>query len=188
MLFGHTNGLYLDDERFLPFWERLQALDVPVYLHAADAETVPSNLAGRPELIGPVWSWTAETATHALRLVFSEVFTRFPRVRVILGHMGETLPYLLWRLDARARVFADQRSDAPSEIIRRHFMTTTSGMFSDEPMFCALSAIGEDNILFAVDHPFESMDDASAWFDRMPLCDSTREKIAFANARRILRL
>jgi hypothetical protein len=78
-------GRYLDDRSFDPFWERAQDLDVPVYLHAADAAALPASQAGRPELRGPTWCWTAETATHALRIVFGGVFDRFPRVRVILG-------------------------------------------------------------------------------------------------------
>jgi 2,3-dihydroxybenzoate decarboxylase len=88
MLFGQTGGLYLDDRSFDPFWERAEDLGVPVYLHAADAAALPASQAGRPELRGPTWSWTAETATHALRLVFGGVFDRFPRVRVILGAHG----------------------------------------------------------------------------------------------------
>jgi 2,3-dihydroxybenzoate decarboxylase len=103
MIFGQTAGRYLDDPYFDPFWERAEALHVPVYLHASDAPELPPSLHGRPELVG-AWSWTAETATHALRIVFGGVFERFPGSRLVLGHMGETLPFLLWRLDQRARV------------------------------------------------------------------------------------
>jgi 2,3-dihydroxybenzoate decarboxylase len=80
MLFGHTDGRYLDDRSFDPFWERAQDLGVSVYLHAADAAAIPVSLSGRPELMGATWSWTAETATHALRILFGGVFERFPRV------------------------------------------------------------------------------------------------------------
>jgi 2,3-dihydroxybenzoate decarboxylase len=189
MLFGHTDGRYLDDRSFDPFWERAQDLDVPVYLHAADAATLPVSLSGRPELMGATWSWTAETATHALRILFGGVFERFPRVRVILGHMGETLPFLLWRLDQRARAFADHAPEVtPSELVRRNIRVTTAGTFSDEPLRCALDALGEDNVMYSVDHPFESMTEAAEWLDAYRLDAQVRAKIEHANAQALLKL
>lgn len=189
MVFGHTNGCYLDDRRFDPFWERAQDLGVPVYLHASDAPELPPSMSGRPELIGPTWSWTAETATHALRIVFGGVLQRFADLTLVLGHLGETLPYFLWRLDQRARAWsADPTAALPSEQIKRNIMLTTSGTFSDEPLLCALSAVGEDNIMFSVDDPFESMHEASRWFDDCPLGEVARAKIAHENARTLLDL
>ena len=98
-----TDGCYLDGDRFAPLWERAEALDAPIYLHAADAAVMPVTYAGRPELDGAAWSWTAETAAHTLRIIFGGVFSRFPKAKLLLGHMGETLPYLLWRLDKRVQ-------------------------------------------------------------------------------------
>src|SRR5208282_3249057 len=103
MINGHTNGHYLDEESYFPFWERVQELDVPIYLHPRGPSDMPQMYSDHPELLGPIWSWTVETGTHALRLVFGGIFDRFPNVTVILGHMGETLPFLLWRLDSRSR-------------------------------------------------------------------------------------
>ena len=188
LIIGQTDGLYLDDDRFAPLWERAEALDSPIYLHAADAAVLPVTYAGRPELDGATWSWTAETAAHTLRLIFGGVFTRFPKARLLLGHMGETLPYLLWRLDKRAQAFSEGVAVKPSEIFRRNIAITTAGTFSDEPLECAIKALGEDAIMFSVDHPFEDMKEARAWFDAAPLSEPQREKIASANARRILKL
>ncbi len=188
MVFGHTNGLYLDDGRFDPFWERAQALDVPVYLHAADPMVAPPTYAGRPELIGATWSWTAETAAHTLRIVFGGVLKRYPKVRILLGHMGETLPYLLWRLDSRAQAFREAGAATPGELIRGSIAITTAGMFSDAPLGCALQAMGEDAIMFSVDHPFESMAAASGWLDAAPVSEAVREKVSWGNAARILKL
>ncbi len=189
MLFGHTGGRYLDDRSFDPFWERLQDLDVPVYLHAADAAALPASQSGRPELRGATWSWTAETATHALRIVFGGVFERFPRVRLILGHMGETLPYFLWRLDQRAAAFADHAPEVtPAEQVRRNIRITTAGAFSDEPLHCALGALGEDNIMYSVDYPFESMTEAAEWIDASKLDPQVRAKIERENAQALLKL
>jgi 2,3-dihydroxybenzoate decarboxylase len=89
---GQTSGRYLDADLYLPFWERVQDLNVPVYLHPGELADQPAMFAGRPELEGPIWAWTADTAAHALRLVFGGTFKRFPRLKIILGHMGETLP------------------------------------------------------------------------------------------------
>ena len=188
MLIGQTNGQYLDDRRFDPFWERAEALGVPVYLHAADPMVLPPTYAGRPELVGATWSWTAETAAHALRLIFGGVFERYPKVRLLLGHMGETLPYLLWRLDARAKAFGAAGGVGPAEVIRNNVAVTTAGMFSDPPLACALAALGDDAVLFSVDHPFEDMAAAAAWFDKAPVSDAVRDKIAAGNATRLLNL
>jgi len=189
MLFGQTGGRYLDDRVFDPFWERAQDLDVPVYLHAADAAVVPPSQAGRPELRGPTWSWTAETATHALRIVFGGVFDRFPRVKLILGHMGETLPYFLWRLDQRAAAFADHAAELkPSELVRRNIRVTTAGVFSDQPLHCALDALGEDSVMYSIDYPFESMTEGAAWLDASSLDEKVRAKIERENAQAVLKL
>jgi 2,3-dihydroxybenzoate decarboxylase len=189
MLFGQTDGRYLDDPSFDPFWERAQDLDVPVYLHAADAAALPASQSGRPELRGPTWSWTAETATHALRIVFGGVFDRFPRLRLILGHMGETLPFFLWRLDQRASAFADHApEETPSQLVRRNIRITTAGAFSDEPLHCALDALGEDNVMYSIDYPFESMTEAAEWIDASQLGAHARAKIERQNAQALLKL
>ena len=190
MVFGTTNGQYLDHDRFTPFWERVEALGCPVYLHAADAPVMPVGLVGRPELLGPTWAWTAETATHALRLVMGGVFERHPGARVVLGHMGEALPYLLWRLDRRAMAFGSggKPHTRPSDIIRRNLAMTTAGVCSDIALTCALESVGMENVMFSVDHPFEDMDESSAWFHAAPLSGVQQEAIAWRNAQRLLRL
>jgi 2,3-dihydroxybenzoate decarboxylase len=126
---GQTNGHYLDADMYLPFWERVQDLDIPIYLHPGDLVDHPGMFAGRPELNGAVWAWTVETGSHALRLVFGGTFTRFPKLKIILGHMGETLPFLLWRFDSRwqCELGKDLPPETlPSAIIRRNFVITTS--------------------------------------------------------------
>ena len=188
MVFGQTDGRYLDDDRFTPLWERAEALDVPIYLHAADAAIMPATFAGRPELNYATWSWTAETAAHTLRIIFGGVFDRLPKAKLLLGHMGETLPYLLWRLDKRAQAFTQGAAIKPSEIFRRNIAITTAGTFSDEPLECALKALGEDSIMFSVDHPFEDMQEASAWLDATAVSTAVREKLSSDNAKRILKL
>lgn len=189
MIDGQTHGRYLDDEEFFVFWERAEALDVPVYLHPADAEAPYAGWRGRKEITRATWGWTVETAGHALRMVFGGTFDRYPRARLILGHMGETLPYMLWRLDSRSKLYAGYSlSLPPSGFIRRNIAVTTSGQCAIEPLSCALSAMGEDNVLFSVDYPFEDTQTASTWIDGAAISEAVRAKICHANATKLLRL
>ncbi|ABS67298.1 amidohydrolase 2 [Xanthobacter versatilis] len=188
---GQTNGQYLDADRFLPFWERVADLDVPVYLHPGELADAPAMFAGRPELGGAVWAWTAETASHALRLVFGGTFTRFPTLKVILGHMGETLPSLLWRFDSRWQCALGETlppEQLPSAIIRRHFAITTSGVCDPTALAAAIAALGEDAVMFSVDYPYEDTSAAAAFIEAAPLDPAVRAKVCHANAERILKL
>jgi 2,3-dihydroxybenzoate decarboxylase len=141
--------------------------------------------------MGPTWAWTVETATHALRLVFGGVFDRHPKARLILSHLGETLPYLLWRLDSRPRARAeDEKSGrrSPSEIIRDNILVTTTGVCSHASLACALSALGEDSVMFSVDYPYEDCEVAAEFIDSAPISEAARAKICHGTARRVLRL
>ena len=187
MLFGQTDGRYLDDERCYPFWERAEALGIPVYLHAADAPALPPSYAGRPELLGATWSWTAETAAHALRIVLGGVFDRFPGAQLVLGHMGEALPFLFWRIDGRFAA-SGGIGERPSDVFRRNVSVTTAGVCADAPLVCTLAELGEDRVMFSVDHPFEDGAEAARWLAEAPLAEGTREAVEHANARRLLGL
>jgi 2,3-dihydroxybenzoate decarboxylase len=188
---GQTNGNYLDGDMYLPFWERVQHLDVPVYLHPGELADRPAMFAGRPELNGPVWAWTADTAAHALRLVFAGTFARYPKLRIILGHMGETLPFLLWRLDSRWQCELGKQlpQDAlPSDIIKRHVAITTSGVCDPGPLAQAIDALGEDNVMFSVDYPYEDSQIAADFIDSASIGNVVRDKVCRDNAKRILKL
>ncbi len=188
---GQTNGHYLDEDQYLPFWERVQELDVPVYLHPGSMADHPAMFAHRPELDGPTWAWTAETAAHALRLVFGGTFTRFPKLRVILGHMGETLPFLLWRFDSRRAFDLGEKlaPDAlPSTIIKRNIAITTSGVCDAGPLVEAVRALGEDSVMFSVDYPYEDPQIASDFIESAPISEEVRAKVCHGNAERLLRL
>ena len=187
-LIGGQTAVYLDDQRFLPLGARARLDDAG--LTPASCPIIRA-FADRPELNGPVWAWTTDTGGHALRLVFSGLFKRFPRLKVILGHMGETLPYLLWRLDSRYRLQlgrAIPAEEQPSAIIKRNFVITTSGVFDPGPLSLAIGALGEDNVMFSVDYPYEDSKVAADFIDSAPLGDAVRAKICRDNASRILRL
>lgn len=184
MVNGHTNGVYLDDPRYDPFWERMQALDAPLYLHPTDSFVLPYVLEGAPELVKPTWEWNFETSSHFLRLLFSGVFDRFPRLKIILGHMGETIPYHLWRFDSRAALIVGKRplKEVPSFYLKRNMFVTTSGQFDDVPLVAALSALGADKVLFSIDYPYEDSATAGRFLDAAPLDETTRAKVARGNA------
>ena len=191
MINGQTGGTYLDDDRYAPLWERAGDLGVPIYIHPNNPPEQVAMYHDHPELWGPVWSWTVETATHALRLVFSGTFDRFPGAKLILGHMGETLPYLLWRLDSRWEISdrgAMQLEMPPSEYFKRNVWVTTSGVCADAPLRCALDTLGEDRVMFAVDYPFESPDEAGTWIEAAPLSHSERRQVCHDTAAALLRL
>lgn len=190
MVNGHTNGVYLDDPRYEVFWERLQALRVPLYLHPTDSYLLPYVLEDCPELLKPTWEWTMETSAHFLRLVFAGVLDRFPKLKIILGHMGETLPYVLWRLDSRAALLADKRplKEVPSAYLRRNLYVTTSGQCDAVPLIAALSALGEDHVLFSVDYPYEDSGVAGRFLDIAPIGDDVRAKVARTNAMALMPL
>jgi 2,3-dihydroxybenzoate decarboxylase len=188
MINGHTHGQYLDHPSLHPFWERAAALGATIYIHPTDPVTPAPVLEGHKGLRRATWEWGFETGSHALRLVFSGLFDRFPRAKVALGHLGETLPYLLWRFDSRAKLYGIKLGKPPSQYIRENIAVTTSGMCSAEPLACALSALGRDRVMFAADYPFEQAEEAGHFMDTVALSDELRADVAFNNAVRVFGL
>jgi 2,3-dihydroxybenzoate decarboxylase len=186
MIHGHTNGQYLDDPALDPFWERAQAIGAIIYLHPADPVTPYPALAGYRTLQRATWGWGVETGTHALRLVFGGVFERFPEVKLALGHLGETLPFLLWRLDSRARHYGVKLGKPPSEYIKKNIVVTTSGMSSLEPLLCTIGALGREHVMFSADYPFESVAEAAQFLDTTTLDEDLRVDIAYRNAEKLI--
>ena len=190
MINGHTHGQYLDHPSLSPFWERAEALAATIYLHPIDPVTPSPALEGHRGLRRATWEWGFETGSHALRLVFGGVFDRFPRARLALGHLGETLPFLLWRFDSRAGpdFYAIKLAKPPSQYIKDNIVVTTSGMCSVEPLNCTIGALGHDHVMFAADYPFESLDEAAHFIDTVALPEKVRADICFNNAARYLGL
>jgi 2,3-dihydroxybenzoate decarboxylase len=195
MINGYSNipdtdsAEYLDAPRLLPFWEAAAALDVPIYLHPRPSLDRRAY-QGHSELIGAMWGFAPEAATHALRLIYCGLFDRLPRLTVILGHLGETLPHFAWRIQ---HCFEYNPSDKRLEkrlqdYLCENFYVSTSGHFSDQALINALLTVGADRILFAADYPYEAMQPAARWIERAPISENDRRKIAHGNARRLLRL
>jgi 2,3-dihydroxybenzoate decarboxylase len=188
MINGHTNGHYLDEPAFDPFWARACELGVPIYLHQADPVVPAPVLDGLPALRRATWEWGFETGSHALRLVFGGVFDRFPKARVVLGHLGETLPYLLWRFDSRAKLYGVALARPPSYYIKENLLVTVSGMFATEALYCAIATLGLDRVMFAADYPFESSEEAGKFMDTVRLDEGARVDVAYRNAENLFGL
>jgi uncharacterized protein len=193
MVNGTTGGAFLDDSRFTPVLEAAQHLDVPIYLHPAPPpKTVESAyFADLPGMCGDLlsragWGWHVETGLHCLRMIVSGIFDRFPRLRLVIGHMGEDLPYSLARAEAVLAPGTKHLQRSVSEYFHHHFHVTTSGYFTIPPFLCALEVVGADRLLFSVDYPFSTTMQGRQFLDTLPLNPTDREKIAYQNADRLL--
>jgi 2,3-dihydroxybenzoate decarboxylase len=182
-------GRYLDAPEYDEVWSALESLGVPLYLHPGSP---PADhwrvLDGRPELYGATWSWAAEVSGHALRILFSGVFDRHPGATMILGHMGEFLPFQRSRLDSRHQIMRPTTTlkRAPSAYLGTNIVFTNSGVFSPAVMLGAVLEVGADALMFSIDYPFESSYDAVTGLEQTTLSAADREKIAHGNAERLL--
>jgi predicted TIM-barrel fold metal-dependent hydrolase len=192
MINGHTEGSFLDDRKFWDIFECAHALGVPVYLHPRNPhpEVMKTYFKGYEELAFAAWGFALDTCSHFLRLVFAGVFDRFPRLTIILGHMGEGLPFWLYRADDHTRIAAKRRGlkKGLAEYLTENMVITCSGNFSVPAMVCSVMALGPDNIMFAVDWPYESNRAAVQFLRQLTLDQEVIEKIAYRNAARILGL
>jgi gamma-resorcylate decarboxylase len=183
------SALYYDLPRYLPFWETLEKLDVPFYLHPRN----PMELRvyeGHPWLQGSAWAFGLETATHALRLMGSGLFDRHPKLKIILGHLGEGLPTSIWRVEHRVKKGGEKLPAQKSfvDYFKANFYVTTSGNFSDTPLHAAITELGVGRILFSTDYPFEDMVEAAQWFDHAGVSEADRSKIGRTNAQALFKL
>jgi 2,3-dihydroxybenzoate decarboxylase len=193
MVHGLSQGRFLDEKNFWPIYERAQALDVPIYIHPAapDATVVDryyrEYAKSHPAILNAAWGFTVEAATQVVRLVLSGVFDAYPKLKMIVGHLGEGIPFLLWRID-QALSRPENAKTTFRDVFCKHFWITTSGNFSDTALLCSMQELGADRILFAVDWPFVDNKPAVEWMQRVSICADDREKILSGNAKRLLKM
>jgi len=193
MIHGLTHGVFFDDPKFWPVFERAQALDVPLYMHPASPDSTVVEryyqpyVEDFPALLNAGWGFTVETATQAIRLVLSGVLEKYPDVKILIGHLGEGLPFLLWRID-HALSRPGNKPLNFREVFSRNFYITTSGNFSDPALVCSLQELGADRILFSVDWPFVPNNLGTEWIERLQLNGEDKTKILNGNAKRLLKL
>lgn len=187
------NVVYYDAPQFEPFWAELETLDVPFYLHPRNPIASWAQIYdGHPWLLGPTWAFAQETAVHALRLMASGLFDRHPALQIVLGHMGEGLPFNIWRVDHR-NAWVEVPKSYPAkkplgEYFRNNFHLTTSGNFRSQSLIDAMLEVGADRIMFSTDWPFENVDHASSWFDNVAISEADRLKIGRTNAQKLFKL
>jgi gamma-resorcylate decarboxylase len=185
--------LYYDVPHYRAFWKVVEALDVPFYLHPRNP--LPGQIPGYDGhnwLLGPNWAFNAETSVHALRLIGSGLFDECPKLRIVLGHLGEGIPALLWRIDHRNGWMKEPHRYAAkkpvADYFRKHFWLTTSGNFSTSALKQAVEELGVDRVMFSVDWPFEDVGQGCDWIDKAALAEADREKIGRDNAVQLFKL
>jgi 5-carboxyvanillate decarboxylase len=190
---SHTNNEYFDNAKFFPILEAAEALDACIYIHpraASDGMAAPFRDYG---LDSAQWGYGMETSTHAVRMLVSGVFDRFPKLKICLGHMGEAVHFWSWRLDymnknAQNRGSAPKLKLKPSEYFKRNFVITTSGQESHLALDFSIKALGVENVLWAIDYPYQPSAPAVAFMDSAPVSDADREKLYHSNAERIFHI
>jgi uncharacterized protein len=191
---GHNRGRYLDDKFFWPILERAERLNVPIYLHPTPPPqaVIDASYGGFSPIVtemfaGPGWGWHIETAIHVLRMILGGVFDQYPKLQIVVGHMGETLPFMLQRVDAMPMAMTKLKRTI-STYLRENVHYTFSG-FNFTPTFLdLLLQVGIDRIMFSADHPYASMVEARAFLDRLPVSVADKERIAHGNAERLFGL
>lgn len=196
LISGMVRGRFLDDAKFAPLLARAEKLDVPLYIHPGppSAEVRQAYYDGPfPKKVGIglatfAWGWHYETALHIMRLALSGTLDKFPRLKLIIGHMGEALPFVLARCQHQLAADTAYLARPLSQIITEQVYVTSAGFFSNPPFLAALQTFGLDHLMFSVDYPYASNADGRAFLDNLPLSPADREKFAHGNADRLLKL
>lgn len=194
MVHGLCNGVFFDDKRFWPIFARAESLDVPIYLHPGVPHPTVVDLyfkdyaARHPAIVNAGWGFTMETAVLAIRMVLSGVFEAHPKLRFILGHLGETVPFSSWRIDMALGRDGEHGKGFRQRFID-HFFVTTSGFFSSNALNCVIGEMGIDRVMFSIDYPFVDNHPGTKWaLDELDLPPADKEKLLAGNARRVLKL
>jgi len=193
---GHTRGRYLDDRFFWPILECAEALGVPIYLHPTPPPrpVIEASYAGNYApgvtalLATAAWGWHIETATHVLRLVLGGAFDRYQGLQLVVGHMGEALPFMLPRLEIALPREATKLERPIGSYLRENLYYTFGGFNWVQAFLDLVLQVGVERVMFSADHPYASMAQARAFLDRLPVSPADKERIAHSNAEPLLRL
>jgi 5-carboxyvanillate decarboxylase len=192
ILNSHTHNEYMDDRKFWPILEAAEALDRPIYLHPRSPSEPMAKPYAQYGMAAAMWGFQAETGLHALRLMLSGAFDQFPKLKIVLGHMGESVPYNLWRTDywytIQRPMHGIPAKMKPSEIFKRNFVITTSGVEHQPVLKYCMEVLGVDNIMFAIDYPFQPSRPAVTYMNGVDISEEDKEKIFHRNAERVFHL
>ena len=193
ILNSHTHGEYLDDPKYWPVLEAAEALDACIYIHpraASDALKGPLQDYG---MDAAMWGYGVETGTHVVRMMAAGVFDRFPKLRICIGHMGEAIPFWIWRIsfmNSRAQGIerAPKTQLSMAEYLRRNFVVTTSGVEDHLALDYTIRKLGVDNVMWAIDYPYQPSKPAVQFMDSAPVSEADRAKLYHRNAERIFHI
>jgi predicted TIM-barrel fold metal-dependent hydrolase len=191
---GHIQGRYLDDKFFWPIFKKAEMLDVPIYLHPTQPPqaVLDTYYGGFNQTVSYMfanagWGWHIETAVHVLRMILGGVFDEYPKLQIVIGHLGEALPFMINRVDNMTPEMTGLKYPV-SYYLKNNIHYTFSG-FNFTPTFVdLLSQVGVDRIMFSADYPYAQMSEARAFLDKLPISQEDREKIAHGNAERLFKL
>jgi 5-carboxyvanillate decarboxylase len=190
---SHTNGEYLSERKFWPILEVIEGLNAPLYIHPRAPIPLMAKAFRTDHLEHAIWGYQAETGLHGLRLITGGVFDQFPKLQIVLGHMGEGIPYWFYRLDfmhGRVRIGFDRPKLrlTPSEYFKRNFYITTSGMNWDPTLKYCIEVMGADRIMWAIDYPYQDHQDAVEFMDRARISEKDKQQIYHENAERVFKI
>lgn len=195
MINGRTHDRFLDDPQFRPILEAAVALDVPLYLHPTippqavqDAYYAGLDPAVSMSFAMASWGWHMETGIHALRLILAGIFDRYPSLQLILGHWGEMIPFYLARVDETLTPVSKHLQRPVADYFLQQVYVTPSGMFTLPPFLLTLQIMGADRIMYAVDYPYITGEQARTFLETAPISPADKEKIAHGNAERVLKM
>jgi predicted TIM-barrel fold metal-dependent hydrolase len=193
MINSHTNGEYLSEQKYWPILEAIEDLNVALYIHPRAPIPLMAKAYRTDHLEHAIWGYQAETGLHGLRLITGAIFDQFPKLQVVLGHMGEGIPYWLYRLDfmyGRVKIdFGRQKLKlAPSEYFKRNFYITTSGMNWEPTLKFCIEAMGADRIMWAIDYPYQDHPDAVEFMDAARISEKDKQAIYHGNAERVFKI
>jgi uncharacterized protein len=192
---GHSRGRYLDDQFFWPILERAEALNVPIYLHPTvpPKPVVEALYSGFSPAVtwtfaAPGWGWHIETSVHLIRMMLGGVFDRYPKLQIVIGHLGEGIPFMLPRLNRLLPKEMTKRERPLGAYLRENVHYTFSGFNFPATFLDLMLEVGVERIMFSADYPYGSMTEARSFLDRIPVSPADRERIAHTNAERLFNL
>jgi 2,3-dihydroxybenzoate decarboxylase/5-carboxyvanillate decarboxylase len=193
MINSHTNNEYLDNPKYWPLLEAAEALDYPIYIHPRAASDLMSGPLRDFGMDSAMWGYGLEVGTHAVRIMASGTLDRFPKLKIIIGHMGEAVHFWLWRItfmNSRAQRIgrAPKTQLTMDEYFKRNFAITTSGVEDPLALDYSIRKIGVDNVMWAIDYPYQPTEPAVRFMDEAPLSDADKAKVYGGNAERIFRI
>ncbi|HEV7715331.1 MAG TPA: amidohydrolase family protein [Steroidobacteraceae bacterium] len=191
MINSHTNGEYLDEKKYWPILEAAAGLDATVYIHPRAPAPAMAAPYRKYQLEHAIWGYAVEVGLHAVKLIMSGVFDQYPNLKVVIGHMGENIPYALYRMDWMHGHFNFDRPKlklTPSEYFRQNFMITTSGVNWVPALEMCIKVLSADNIMWAVDYPYQETAEATQWLNDAPISEADKEKIFHRNAERVFKI